>query len=693
LCKHSCNSCEENNTALALNIVIKISTMKNLTLFLCFFTALNTIFSQFNPAKPDLCQGAFYTEAQAVTVHQDFAKLYNDKRAWLKRAALIKKGILDGAGISKINYEKPKQITIHSKKIFNGYAVENVSFESTIKGIYVTGNLYTPLSISDKKSGKIPAILCPHGHGADPRYKEYTQQRCATLARMGAVVFAYDMLGTGDSKYCDHKIEEVLKLHLLNGIQIVNFLTSLPYVDKSKIAMTGESGGGTQTFMLAAIDDRIKVSAPVVMVSGYFFGGCVCESGLPIHKRPTHQTTNVEIAACFAPKPLILVSDGGDWTKNNPVIEYPHIKRIYGFFKAENQVENAHFPTEKHDYGISKRLAVYPFLAKHLGLDLNKVMKDGKIDETNNTILTENDLKVFTEKYPKPANALQGNTAVSLAINPTMDGLKKLIKAKFASVKGEFAIAYKDLKTGQTLFINEKENFHAASTMKTPVMIEVFKQAKMGKFQLKDSILVHNTFKSIVDGSPFSLDIGDDSADSLYQKIGQKMTIYDLTYQMIIRSSNLATNIMIDLVGAQNANASMRDLGAKDIQILRGVEDTKAFQKGLNNSITAYDLMLIFENIAQYKTIDKQASEGMIKILLDQVFNEVIPAKLPKTVKVAHKTGSITGVQHDSGIVYLPDGRQYVLVVLSKKLEDTKAGVAALAEVSEMVYQFLSLKM
>jgi uncharacterized protein len=402
--------------------------MKNLTFIFFFFTALNTIFSQYNPAKPDLCQANFYTEAQAVTVHQDLAKLYNDTHAWLQRAALIKKGILDGAGISKISYKKPKLISIHSKKTFNGYTVENVSFESPIKGIYVTGNLYTPLfaesrtpsgSIAGKKASKIPAILCPHGHGTDPRYKEYTQQRCATLARMGAVVFAYDMLGTGDSKYCDHKIEEVFKLQLLNGIQVVNFLTSLPYVDKNKIAMTGESGGGTQTFMLSAIDDRIKVSAPVVMVSGHFFGGCQCESGMPTHKRPTHQTTNVEIAACFAPKPLILVSDGGDWTKNNPELEYPHIKRIYGFFNAETQVENAHFANEKHDYGISKRLAVYPFLAKHLSLDLNKVMKDGKIDETSNTILTENDLKVFTEKYPKPKNTLQGNTAVSLAIRNT----------------------------------------------------------------------------------------------------------------------------------------------------------------------------------------------------------------------------------------------------------------------------------
>lgn len=267
-----------------------------------------------------------------------------------------------------------------------------------------------------------------------------------------------------------------------------------------------------------------------------------------------------------------------------------------------------------------------------------------------------------------------------------IENLKSAIEAKLKTVEGQFAVAFKDLQTGETLFINEKENFHAASTMKTPVMIEVFKQAKAGKFKLSDSILVKNEFKSIVDGSPYSMDIADDSGDGMYKMIGKKMTIYDLTYQMITVSSNLATNILIDLVDAKNANASMRKLGAKDIKVLRGVEDQKAFDKGLSNTTTAYDLMLIFEKIAQNKLIDKKSCEEMRKILFDQKFNEIIPEKLPKTVKVAHKTGSITGVQHDSGIVYLPDGRKYVLVVLSKKLKNVDAGVKILAEVSEMVY-------
>lgn len=271
---------------------------------------------------------------------------------------------------------------------------------------------------------------------------------------------------------------------------------------------------------------------------------------------------------------------------------------------------------------------------------------------------------------------------------PTAQTLKETIEAKLKTVEGEFGVAFKDLQTQQTLFINEKENFHAASTMKTPVMIEVFKQAQARKFKLTDSILVKNEFKSIVDGSPFGLDISDDSADDMYRKIGKKMTIYDLTYQMIIVSSNLATNILIDLVDAKNANATMRQLGAQDIQVLRGVEDTKAFQKGLNNSVTAYDLMLIFEKIARNKVLNKKACKAMTDILFDQKFNEIIPAKLPNGIKVAHKTGSITGVQHDSGIVYLPDGRKYVLVLLSKKLTNANAGVQVLAEVSELIYNF-----
>jgi len=265
--------------------------------------------------------------------------------------------------------------------------------------------------------------------------------------------------------------------------------------------------------------------------------------------------------------------------------------------------------------------------------------------------------------------------------------IEEEVKNKLEKQPGTYAIAFKDLSTGETLLINEKESFHAASTMKTPVMIEVYEQAAEGKFSLTDSILIKNDFKSIVDGTSFSLDSAEDSEKVLYTLTSSKRTLDELVYDMIIVSSNLATNIIIELVDAKKVTQSMRDLGAKDIQVMRGVEDDKAFAQGLNNTVTAYDLMLIFEKMANGETVSKQASDAMIDILLDQKFNTIIPAKLPADVKVAHKTGSITGVHHDSGIVFLPDGRKYVLVILSKNLEDEEAATDGMASVSEIIYR------
>ena len=266
--------------------------------------------------------------------------------------------------------------------------------------------------------------------------------------------------------------------------------------------------------------------------------------------------------------------------------------------------------------------------------------------------------------------------------------IKHKIEKVFSNEKGDFAVAFKDISTGKQLLINEQEEFHAASTMKTPVMIEVFKQAKEGKFSLKDSFLIKNQFKSIVDSSFYSLDSIDDSESEIYRHIGEKRTLYDLMYEMIVASSNLSTNLVIDLVNAKKVTQTMRELGAKKIKVLRGVEDNKAYELGLNNTTTAYDLMVIYEKIAEGKAVDKKSSDEMINILSQQEHNDIIPAELPKNVKVAHKTGWITGVHHDSGIVILPDGRKYVLVLLSKNLEDDSAAVKAMAYVSRLVYDY-----
>jgi beta-lactamase class A len=255
------------------------------------------------------------------------------------------------------------------------------------------------------------------------------------------------------------------------------------------------------------------------------------------------------------------------------------------------------------------------------------------------------------------------------------------------SASGDFAVAFKDLQdSSRFILINEKAVFHAASTMKTPVMIEIYKQAAEGKFKMDDSVLVVNEFKSIVDRSLYSMDLGVDSQESLYDLIGKKSTMYDLTYEMITKSSNLATNILIEIVGANNVMRTMQDLGAHDIRVLRGVEDLKAYEAGLNNTTTAFDLMRITEAIAKGET---ERSEEMFGILADQYFNDQIPAFLPEEVVVAHKTGSITGVQHDSGIILLPDGRQYVLVTLSKDLSSPEEGKQVNASVSKLIYDFV----
>ncbi len=381
--------------------------MKTLILIL-FCSVINL---SLNAQEFELRQNDYFTVDQARAEHASLAKLYGSKKKWEKRAKLIRKGILEGAEIGTLLRNQTVNPTIHTKREFDGYTVENVFFEA-FNGIYISGNLYKPSLIK----GKVPGILCPHGHGKDMRFKEYTQQRCATLARMGAVVFAYDMLGYGDMTQADHKIKNVLKAQLIMGTRALDFISQIPEVDTERLAMTGESGGGTQTFLLSAIDDRISVSVPVVMVSSYFFGGCLCESGMPIHVRKKHKTTNVEIAACMAPKPMLLISDGDDWTKHNPEIAIPHIKRIYSFFKAEANIKNVHLPDEKHDYGPSKRQAAYSFLAANLGLKPVIDSESGLFDERKNIILNQRSLSVFNSEHPKPKNMVEGNEAVIEAI-------------------------------------------------------------------------------------------------------------------------------------------------------------------------------------------------------------------------------------------------------------------------------------
>lgn len=360
-----------------------------------------------------LCQGRHWTEDEANLKMKKFAQSWNDRESWEKRATVIREGIIEGMKLNQMPERSSKlNVTISNARKMDGYVVENFIMES-FPGFYITGNLYRPLELKSKN----PAILCPHGHLKDKRLKADVQIRSAAFARMGAIVVAYDMVGFADSKQVTHDIPIALVLQTYNSQRVLDYLLSRADVDPERIGVTGGSGGGTQTFMLAAIDDRIKVSAPVVQVSAHFFGGCVCESGMPVHKSDHHQTNNVEIAALCAPRPMLIVSDGGDWTSNTPLIEYPYIQKVYALYHAEHKAENVHLPLEKHDYGPSKRFAVYNFFAHHLGLDKNKLPYNYGYDESFVTVLEPDELRVFNKKNQLPANALQGNKAVMKYLN------------------------------------------------------------------------------------------------------------------------------------------------------------------------------------------------------------------------------------------------------------------------------------
>lgn len=234
----------------------------------------------------ELCQGAYFTEEQGKTfLEQHIPASLHD---WQLRAAEIRSHILEGMELTKFPPNPGTPVIINEKKIMDGYTIENVAFES-LPGFYVTGNLYRPLKVQKSYA----AVLCPHGHWRDPdgRFQEQMQIRCAMLARMGAVVFAWDMVGYGDATQCDHKIAKAAKLQTINSTRALDFLCSLPGVDPERIGITGASGGGTQTFLLTALDPRIKVSVPCVMVSAHFLADALVKVECLFTKRETIRPT------------------------------------------------------------------------------------------------------------------------------------------------------------------------------------------------------------------------------------------------------------------------------------------------------------------------------------------------------------------------------------------------------------------
>ncbi len=348
------------------------------------------------------------------------AKQYTTLAQWEQRKKELQPCLMDALQLSKLPAAPALKPIITAERKYDGYSVSNIAIE-ILPGVWVNGSLYKPLQYK----GKIPVIMNPDGHWEKQRYRPDCQYRCAAFARMGAMAFSYDLFAWGESqlqfKLEDHRRSLSMTLQVLGSIRILDYLLSLKDADASRVAMTGGSGAGSHTVLMTAIDNRIKVSAPVVSLSSYFYGGCPCESGMPIHACGG-RTDNVEIAAMAAPRPQLVVSDGGDWTERMPEHDFPYLQRMYAMYGAGKNIENVHLASEKHDFGINKRIAVYKFMAKQLGLNLNAVQNAaGNIDESKITIEPEEKMYVFGAKGELlPAHAVKGFEALEKLFNQSV---------------------------------------------------------------------------------------------------------------------------------------------------------------------------------------------------------------------------------------------------------------------------------
>ena len=333
--------------------------------------------------------------------------LYSNVSDWEVRKKEIKACMITSFGLDKAPPTPKSKPILTQKRIYKDYSVENIALE-ILPGVYTTGSIYKPYPLNKKSA----IILTPDGHFGDGRYRKDEQYRCAIMAKMGAIVVSYDLFAWGESLLQfpeeTHRNSIASTVQVLSGIRLLDYLATIKNADISRVGVTGGSGGGSHTMFLSALDDRITVSAPVVMVSSHFSGGCPCESGRGIHLCG-NGTNNAEISVMMAPKPQLIVSDGKDWTLAVPELEFPFIQRTYELYGKKNLVENAHFAKEGHDFGVSKRMALYPFMAKYLGLDLNKVKNEkGEIDESTCVIEPYEKLYVFGNKAENlPKNALK----------------------------------------------------------------------------------------------------------------------------------------------------------------------------------------------------------------------------------------------------------------------------------------------
>lgn len=276
----------------------------------------------------------------------------------------------------------------------------------------------------------------------------------------------------------------------------------------------------------------------------------------------------------------------------------------------------------------------------------------------------------------------------SLQPKPDMDALANRIDRMVAEHDGAtVAVAVRDPSKGVSLNREQDRLFHAASTMKVPVMIELYRQMELGRFGIYDSLEVRNQFRSIVDGSPYAIE--DDSDDDIYGRLGSMMSLGDLIDRMIVVSSNLATNLLIEFAGADSVQATSERLGTRNMLTLRGVEDLKAYEQGLSNRTSAHDLALLLEALMQGTAVSARADAAMIDIMRGQTMGEMIPSGLPAGASAAHKTGQITEIHHDAGIVYPASGEPFVLVILIEGIADDSISADLGARITAAVYESL----
>lgn len=318
------------------------------------------------------------------------SSLYADKAQWEARKDSVRREVRKRLGIDPLLERCADEAPVYTKlRKFDGYTVQNFCLK-TVDGHTVKGSVYAPA-----RKGRYPLIICPNGHFNQGRYGKVQQQRLATLARMGAICVDYDLWGWGESAdevgSKAHQTPEAHVMQALNGIKILDRMIQRKDVDRSRIGVNGGSGGGTQTVLLSVLDERYTASCPVVSMSSWFDGGCPCESGMPI-QLAGGGTCNAELAAMFAPHPMMVVSDGGDWTANTPELEYPYLQYIYNMYGAKDNVYNIHLPKERHDFGPNKRNAVYEFFINVFGLDRSK------LNENKVTIEKENSLRFYPKK-------------------------------------------------------------------------------------------------------------------------------------------------------------------------------------------------------------------------------------------------------------------------------------------------------